>query len=84
MKYSIEFKDGKFIETLEVDGHTATKTWKREKDGNLNCLQCHDKEFYEQLEEMFEEDVTDGIYETFDNNLWVADIEDFIMLNNVE
>ncbi len=29
MKYSVEYKNGSFIESLEVDGHTATKTGRK-------------------------------------------------------
>ncbi len=82
MEYSIKYENGKFIETLRVDGHTASKTWKRE-DAFLG-LQSRDKDFSEQLEELLDEDQCNDIYNTFDTNMWVSDIEDFIMLSGVE
>lgn len=84
MKYSVEYKNGKFIETLEVDGHIATKTWKRENGENIIGLCSHDKEFSEQLEELLDEEVLDSVYDLFDDSMLVADIEDFILHNNVE
>ena len=84
MKYSVEYKNCKFIETLEVDGHTATKTWKRENGEDISGLRSHDKEFSEQLEELLDEEVLDSIYDLFDNSMLIADIEDFILHNNVE
>ena len=83
MKYSIEFENGVFTETLEVDGHEATKTWKRE-DGDVSGLCSHDNDFSEQLKELLDEDVCNSVYEFFDENMMVADMEDFIMINNVE
>ena len=84
MKYSIEYKNGSFIESLEVDGHTATKTWKRENDENIRGLRSYDKEFSEQLEELLDEEVLDSVYDLFDNSMLVADMEDFIRDNDVE
>ena len=82
MEYSIKFENGKFIETLCVDGHTASKIWKRD-DTNFG-LRSRDKYFSEQLEELLDEDQCNDIYNTFDTNMWVSDIEDFIMLSGVE
>ena len=84
MKYSVEYKNCKFIETLEVDGHTATKTWKREDRGEISGLCSKDKEFSEQLEELLDEDVLDAVYDLFDCSMLVADMEDFIRDNDVE
>ncbi len=84
MKYSVEFKNGAFIETLEVDSHTVTKTWKRENRGTITGLYSKDREFCEQLSELLDEETLDFIYETFDQSMLVGDIEDFIMHTNVE
>ena len=67
MKYSVEFENGVFTESLTVDGHTVIKTWKRRDKGTITGL-C----------------TGDNVYETFDNLMLVADMEDFIMMNNVE
>lgn len=84
MKYSVEFKNGKFIETLEVDNHTATKIWQRENKGAITGLFCHDKDFSEQLEELFDEEQLEFVYDLFDNSMMVSDIEDFIIDTGVE
>ena len=84
MKYSIEYKNGSFIESLEVDGHNAIKTWKRENGENISGLCSHDKEFSEQLEELLDEEVLNSVYDLFDNPMLVADMEDFIIDNDVE
>lgn len=84
MKYSVEYKDGQFKETLEVDGNTVHKHWKRETDGNLQGLCSHDSDFCDQLADVLDEDVCDNIYEIFDNSMLVADVEDFIRDNDVE
>ncbi len=84
MKYSVEYKNGKFIETLEVDSHTVSKTWQREDKGEITGLCSHDNEFSEQLKELLDEDVLDYIYDLFDNSMLVADIEDFIANTGVE
>ena len=83
MKYSVEYKDGKFIETLEVDSHTVSKTWHRE-EGTISGLCSKDKDFSEQLSELLDEDDCDNVYNSFDNNTWVADIEDFVMISGLE
>ena len=84
MKYCVEFKNGKFIEILEVDNHTVTKTWQREDKGEITALCSHDNEFSEQLEELLDEDVLDNINDLFDSSMLVADIEDFIVNTGVE
>ncbi len=84
MKYSVEYKNGRFIELLEVDGHTAKKTWQREVTGPISGLCSHDKDFSEQLCELLEEDVLNNISMVFDDNMLVADIEDFVAVNGVE
>ena len=86
MKYSVEYKEGAFIETLEVDSHIVTKAWKREKPENsaISGLCSSDKEFSEQLFEVFDEDVCEKIYDFFDNSVLVADMEDFIIDTGVE
>lgn len=84
MKYSVEYKDGKFIETLEVDSHVVTKTWQREDKGEITGLSSYDNMFSEQLEELLDEDVLDHINDLFDNSMLVADIEDFIVNTGVE
>lgn len=84
MKYSVEFENGVFTESLTVDGHTVTKTWKRRDKGTITGLCTGDKDFSEQLEELLDEETCDNVYGTFDNLMLVADMEDFIMMNNVE
>lgn len=84
MKYSVEYKNGKFIETLEVNNNTVIKTWQRKNDGEISGLRSTDLEFSEQLEEIEEEDVLDYIYDLFDNSMLVADIEDFVANTGVE
>jgi hypothetical protein len=84
MKYSVEYKDGQFKETLEVDGNTVHKYWKRETDGTLQGLCSHDSDFCDQLVDVLDEDVCDNIYEIFDCSMLVADVEDFIRDNDVE
>ena len=77
MKYSVEYKDGKYIETLEIKGATVTKTWQYE-EGDVSGLCSKDLDFAEQLDATFDESFCNDIYNTFDNNMWVADISDFI------
>lgn len=85
MKYSVEYSNGKFVETLEVDGHTVLKTWQREDKGSITGLLCsHDKEFSEQLEELLDEEQLDYVNDLFDNSLLVSDIEDFVANTGVE
>jgi hypothetical protein len=84
MKYSVEYKNGKFIETLEVNNNTVTKTWQRKNDGEISGLRSTDLEFSEQLEEIEEEDVLDYINDLFDNSMLVADVEDFVANTGVE
>lgn len=84
MKYSVEYENGKFTETLVVDGHEVSKTWKREDGGTLSGLCSHDSDFSEQLKELLDEEICDNIYDVFDNLMIVADMEDFIMTNDVE
>ena len=84
MKYSVEYKNGKFIETLEVNNNTVTKTWQRKNDGGISGLRSTDLEFSEQLEEVEEEDVLDYINDLFDNSMLVADVEDFVANTGVE
>lgn len=84
MKYSVEYKNGVFRETLEVDGNSVEKYWKREDDGEMVGLRTLDADFSEQLAEVLDEDVCDNIYDTFDNLMLIADMEDFIRDNNVE
>ena len=84
MKYSVEFTNGVFIESLTVDGHTVTKNWKRRDKGTITGLCTSDKDFSEQLEELLDEEVCNSIYDCYDNLMMVADMEDFIMINDVE
>ena len=84
MKYSVEYKNGAFIETLEIDGHTVNKKWKRENREDISGLCSRDLDFSEQLEELLDEETLDGVNDLFDNSMLVADIEDFIINNNVE
>lgn len=84
MKYSVKFNNGKFVETLEIDGHTVTKTWSRENDGFIAGLCSHDNDFSEQLAELLDEEQCDFVYDTFDNSMLVSDIEDFIVNTGVE
>lgn len=84
MKYGVEFKNGKFIETLEIDNHTVTKTWQREDKRTITGLCSHDKEFSEQLEGLLDEEQLDYVNDLFDNSMLVADIEDFIANIDVE
>ena len=83
MKYSVEFNKGKVIETLEVDGHTATKTWVRAEEGQSG-LCCYDNDFDEQLSGLLEDEQCDVVFDTFDNSMFVSDIEDFIVNAGVE
>lgn len=83
MKYSVEFNSGKLVETLEVDGHAAKKTWIREETGSIG-LCCYDNDFSEQLRELLDEEQIDYIYDTFDNSTFVSDIEDFIVNAGIE
>lgn len=80
MKYSIEYQNGKFVETLEVDSHVTTKTWKRNGMG----LCSNDRDFAEQLEECLDEEVLDHIADLFDGCMMVSDIEEFIIDTQVE
>ena len=84
MKYSVEYKDGKFIETLEVDNNIVTKTWQREDKGEITVLCSHDNDFSEQLEELLDEYVLDHINDLFDNSMLVSDVEDFIVNTGVK
>lgn len=84
MKYSVEYSNGKFVETLEVDGHTVSKTWQREYKGEVTGLCSHESDFSEQLAELLDEEQLDYVYDVFDNNMLVADIEDFIVNAGVE
>ena len=84
MKYSVEYKDGKFIETLEVDNNIVTKTWQREDKGEITGLCSHDNEFSEHLEELLDEYVLDHINDLFDNSMLVSDVEDFIVNTGVK
>ena len=78
MEYKIEFKDGIFTETLKVKAHVATKQWKRE-EGEISGLCSKDADFSEQLKDYFDEATLDAIYDFCDNQMLVADMEDFIM-----
>ena len=84
MKYSVEYRNGKFIETLEVDNNIVTKTWQREDKGEITGLCSHDNDFSEQLEELLDEYVLDHIKDLFDNSMLVSDVEDFIVNTGVE
>lgn len=84
MKYSIEYQNGKFIETLEVDNNIVTKTWQRKDTGKLIGLHSKDNEFSEQLKGLLDEDVLNDINDLFDNNMLVSDIENFIADTGVE
>ena len=85
MKYSVEFDNttGIFTETLEVDNHTVSKCWKREY-GDISGLCSSDKDFSEQLSELLDEDDCDAIYNFFDEQMLVADMEDFIVMSGLE
>lgn len=84
MKYSVEYSNGKFVETLEVDGHTVSKTWQREDKGEITGLCSHESDFSDQLAELLDEEQLDYVYDVFDNSMLVADIEDFIVNAGVE
>ena len=84
MKYSIEYKDGKFIETLEIDNNTVSKAWQREDKGSITGLCSHESDFSEQLAEILDEEQLDYVYDVFDSSMLVADIEDFIVNTGVE
>jgi hypothetical protein len=79
MKYSVEFSDGVFKETLEVDNHVVSKSWKREDGGEVSGLCSRDLDFAEQLSEVFDKDTLDEIYDKFDNLMIVPDMEDLII-----
>lgn len=81
MKYSVEYKNGKFVEVLEVNGYEATKTWQREDDGEISGLCSHDLDFSEQFQNVLDTDALERIYDMFDSNMLVSDMEDFIMYN---
>ncbi len=78
MEYKIEFKDGIFTETLKVKAHVATKQWKRE-EGEISVLCSKDNDFSEQLKDYFDDETLEAIYDFWDNQMLVADMEDFIM-----
>ena len=84
MKYSVEYIDGKFVETLEINNHIATKTWIRKEDEFVDGLCSDDEDFSTQLENFVDESEANDIYNTFDTNTWVADIEDFIEIFTLE
>ncbi len=84
MKYSVEFKNGVFKETLEVDGNSVEKYWTRKDDGEICGLCTNDSDFSEQLMEVLDEDTCGNIYDLFDNSMLVADVEDFIRDNDVK
>ena len=84
MKYSIEYKDGKYTETLEFKGYTATRNWIYTDDGDIRGLCSKDNEFSEQFEKAGFEDFADDIYNTFDVNCWVSDIDDFIQIAELD
>ena len=84
MKYSVEYSNGKFVETLEIDNHTVTKTWQREDKGEITGLCSHEGDFTDQLAEFLDEVQLDYVYDVFDNSMLVADIEDFIANAGVE
>lgn len=77
MKYSVEYKNGTFVETLEVDNVVAIKTWKRE-EGEFGLI-CRDEDFCEQFTEFLDEEVCDDIYDTFDGSFLVSDIENLML-----
>lgn len=83
MKYSVEYKNGKYIETLEINGATATKTQQYEEGGDISGLCSKDLDFSEQLEWTFDESFCDDVYNTFDNNMWLADISDFVEISEL-
>lgn len=83
MKYSVEYKDGKYIETLEINGTTVTKTWQYEESEEVSGLCSKDLDFSEQLGPTFDESFCDDVYNTFDNNMWVADISDFVDISEL-
>lgn len=84
MKYSVEYRDGKFIETLEINGNTGIRTWKREKGSDISGLCSKELDFSEQFEPVEDEEVLEYINDLFDNSMLVADIEDFIINTGVE
>ena len=85
MKYSVEYENGIFTETLTVNGHEVRKLWKREDGGEFEQLCTKNRDFSEQLKEQLDEEVCNSIYEFFDeSNMMVADIEDFIAMNDVK
>lgn len=83
MKYSVEFNSDKLVETLEVDGHAAKKTWIRAETGSIG-LCCYDNDFDEQLVGVLDDEQLDCIFDTFDNGTFVSDIDDFIVNAGVE
>ena len=78
MKYSIEYKDGKFIETLEVNETTVKKTWQYVEFEEIRGLCTKDLDFSKQLETTFDENFCDDVYNTFDNDMCVSDFSDFV------
>lgn len=84
MKYSVEYVDGQYIETLEVVGHVVTKIWRREEFGTVTGLVSHDKDFSEQLKEVLDESILNDVSNFFDDSVTVSDIEDFVMLSSIE
>lgn len=82
MKYSVEYKNGQFIETLEIDGNVATKIWER-REGQPG-LGTTDEDFSGQFEELYDEDACDDIFDKIDNTFLVADIEDLVREHGFE
>lgn len=78
MKYSIEYNGGAFYETLEINGNTAQKIWRREEGGDISGLCSKDDEFTDQFDGLENKQTLDKIYEVFDESMLIADIEDLV------
>ena len=74
MKYTVEFTDNEYTETLEINGVSYYKSWVKTPFGET----CKDDDFALQLEANGEDDkdLLEYITERIDNNFFASDLFD--------
>lgn len=82
MKYSVEFQDGNFIEILKINSHAATRKWTRVKDSI--DIETDDDDFDKQFANVMDEETCCSIRDCFDEQPYVEDMDDFIMLTQLD
>lgn len=82
VKYSIEYEEGRIVETLRIDDYKASKIWEYDDDDEEYVT--GDEDFSVQFDAFFDEEICENIANSYDDTCYVDDIDDFVNLCEID